>query len=205
MAFDRQWRYEFGSPNRIFVYGMQSSGASYVAWALSQGDETIGILDVFNHHPAPRAAELPADKLVVCKATVSLRHNVRDHLMRFRPGSVIFVKRDADAILASLRKKSRYGKRPGEKLVVWGADLVTSCLWDEVVVFEEFVQKPISFTRSLAQVVSYNLEHCEWCRKNYGRRGRRKWGTGGVREDLVPVERRLWDTPAEGVRSEKEV
>ncbi len=122
---------------RLFVYGMQSSGASTFCFFLGQCPNAIAIIDVWSRIVTP-----PIDSPwpIVAKATVTTTRSAADHIASFRPDKTILFIRDPVAIYESPMKYP-YGNRFGsmeEKMVPMKADF-TQGNRDAVIRAEVFV------------------------------------------------------------------
>lgn len=165
-----------GCSMRTLLYGLQSSGASYVTWCRCQDSNTIGIIDLWNRQRAP-LAQVFGDSSVVMKATIGKVWSLEDHVTRFQPDKTILVTRELKANLASLRAKP-YGKDGGsikEKVAIYQA--LDRDSFDEVICFEEFLLGTPLPERNLEEILRFNKEHSAWCRKHF----LNGWGFGGLR------------------------
>lgn len=171
---------------RTLVYGMQSSGASWVAYCLGQTEDTIVIPDIYYFRAVPLAKKF-GEHDVVLKTTVDLKHTLEEARARFQPSRTVIVVRDEDAVRNSLRRRAKTAERDwafmrhGEpemerKLAEMRRVIGTPELWDERIDYETF--EPPQLTRSLEEIIRYNWENCQWCR---GNALPQLWGLGGIR------------------------
>lgn len=171
---------------RILVYGMQSSGASLFTFWLAQQPGRVGVVDLWNEHPAPELAGLDD---VVLKAVVTETYSLETHLRAFRPDVTVLFLRDRKANRSSLDKKDY---RDGGGSMDAKFDILDRLTYkfDHVVKYEDFVvgsekvrslpfvnEWSCGFYRSKYDVLGYNVERSRWCRDNY----LSKWGFGGIR------------------------
>src|ERR1700743_2471653 len=75
---------------RVLLYGMQSSGASAIAYTMAQRAECVAFTDIWNMFAAP-VLETTAD--VVAKAVVTTAYPLSVHKARFKPDVTILVLR----------------------------------------------------------------------------------------------------------------
>jgi len=173
---------------RTLVYGMPSSGASWVAFVLGQHPDTIVIPDTYYFRPVP-TADVFGDQDVVLKTTVDHKRTLELAQSRFQPHRTVIVVRDEDAVRASLRRRAAEALRPEAfmhggnrgleaRLAEMRRVIATPLLWDERIDYEQFSQQDHELTRTVEEIVRYNWENCEWCRNNAMKQ---KWGLGGIR------------------------
>lgn len=173
---------------RLLVYGMQSSGASWITWMLGQHDGWIVIPDILGATPLASdfddCADLPG---VIVKCTAWPGETLQDQIERFRPAATILVRRDAAAIRASLARKW-YGTAVDAKFAAWSESLAAG-LHDRLIDYESYQPPPVR--RSLDEIVRFNMAVSHWCR--WGRKrihttrgdtpNMPLWGLGGIRTD----------------------
>lgn len=90
---------------KTLVYGMQSSGASFVAFCLAQKPNTIAVVDLFCREEAPTLDGEADGCDVVLKCVVNTIVPFQKQLERFRPDRVLLVTRNVDDVAASLGAK----------------------------------------------------------------------------------------------------
>ena len=173
-------------PERILVYALQSSGASWITWMLGQRQRWIVIPDLLNQIPTVEDfADLPTSvEGIIAKATVWPGESLDEHQARFRPHRTILVRRIEAANIDSLTRKGRGCIE--EKLALWN-ETVKNGTYDELIEYEAFQPPPV--LRSLADIEDYNISTSRWCRRGRrrvhvsrgGETNRRLWGFGGIR------------------------
>lgn len=169
---------------RVFIYGMQSSGASLFAFLLSQG--RIGVVDLWNPYVAPWWFWFRDCVLKAVVTTIPLEK----HLRSFKPHKTILFLRDRDANYRSLAKKSWRDQMGTIDEKFEKLDRLDRSLFDAVVRYEDLVGDPECVRRQLADIgieadltVRYDIPQAKaitmknrWCRRYY----RRKWGYGNI-------------------------
>lgn len=189
---------------RILVYGMPSSGASYVAWCLSSNPNEIVLPDLYGSI-APDASHF--DGLdVILKVCVGKRGTLEDCVRAFRPDRTILVLRDEAAVRDSLMRRWASARRPRAFLNCGPRDvsrllrimrhaIAARDLWDEALIYGNFADQQIVPERDLWDIVETNWRLCEWCRDNHRPQ---KWGIGGIKQP--GMTRRELDSIRRGVR-----
>lgn len=123
---------------RLFVHGMQSSGATAFTLFLAQRPDCLALVDILNNYAAP---EVETDKDMVVKAVVTTAHPLEEHVARFRPDRTILVLRDPRDNYQSLRTKN-YSNLSGtmeEKFAIIERLFLGRDRFDAVVHYEDFV------------------------------------------------------------------
>jgi len=126
---------------KVLFYGMQSSGASILAFALAQKPDSVGFVDIWNMFAAP---ELVTDRDVVAKVVVTSAFSLDVHRRRFRPDVTILVLRHPVDTYYSLFGKT-YANESGlidEKFAVLDKVLKSGKGFDQVFFYEDFVFTP---------------------------------------------------------------
>src|SRR5688500_15155867 len=95
MVIDSQFR-------RIFVYGMQASGASLFTYYLAQQPATVAVIDLWAYYVAPN---LSTDTPCVLKAVVTTDIALEQHLASYQPDLKILFLRDPVQNFISLYTK----------------------------------------------------------------------------------------------------
>lgn len=183
---------------RIFVYGMQSSGASLFCGLLGQIPQSVAIIDLWAGQVAPQL--VLAAPVVVLKATVTTDVTLFEHVARFQPTTSILFLRHPAAVVQSLLAKeyARVGGSISDKLAALEHYYSNLRDWFDLVVRYEDCGRSIvgvieclqsrgillpntaaRFDRSLHAIVQHNQLVSDWCRVNYGR----KWGIGNIHLD----------------------
>lgn len=185
---------------RIFVYGLQSSGASLFTYWLSQLEGYCGVIDLFVREPTPRAPRIGCEN-VVLKAVVSNR-NVAKQITRFQPDISILYIRDPYHNYASLSTKP-FRDRGGsidEKFaaldILVGKTRSANSQFDTIIRYEDFIQYPEDiirklnavgvpvdssnyvFRRSVDDVVAFTAAHSKLLARAYTK----TWGTGNIHQ-----------------------
>jgi hypothetical protein len=159
---------------KTLVYGMQCSGASFVAFSLCQ-HPCIAIIDLYNHLEAP-CLESDTDDIIL-KTTVSMWSTLEEQIDRFRPDKVVLVTRSIDDIMRSLSTKEfrRKGGAWPKKMARYANTLIYHIhRFDEVISYERVVRSGFEIKRTIDDILEYNCKHCEWAEQYYGLR----WGFG---------------------------
>jgi hypothetical protein len=183
---------------RVLLYGLQSCGASLMAFLASQGPRTLGVIDLWN---AERAPDLEHGGPIVLKATTG-PVDIETQVEAFRPTSTVLVLRNPVDQIASLGGKSyRDYALPMETKLAEFDRVFSWCRsrFTRVLTYEALVSAPAETTaaleglglelpadaerlpRSLEEVVEYARETSPWCRANW----RTKWGVGRVHTGRV--------------------
>ena len=183
--------------NRIFIYGMQSSGASLFTYFLGQISESIAIVDLWSHCIAP---EIKTDKLCILKATINNEISLENHIKNYKPNFKILLVRNPIQNYLNLdvkhyrnwRGKAEHKFEMLEKIYSEKRE-VFKC----IIRFEDFINNPmetvstlnflginiptkaIEFNRNYSTILNFNKKHSVWCRKNY----EIKWAFGNIHFD----------------------
>jgi hypothetical protein len=88
---------------RIFVYGMQSSGASLFVLFLAQMPETVAAIDLWAYFVAPR---LRPNAHCILKAVVCSEIDLEQHLENYQPHFKILFLGDPVQTYSSLNQKA---------------------------------------------------------------------------------------------------
>lgn len=166
---------------KTLVYGMQSSGASFVTWTLAQAPGTIAVIDLFCREEAPSLDEEAAKYNVIVKCVVNTKIPLERQIELFRPDRLLLVTRNIDDLRTSLSSKPYrdLGGPLAEKLAIY-EDVLRRGLhqFDSVISYERVAARPSEIRRTVEQVVEYSKAHSPWCRKFH----HHKWGVGGLRD-----------------------
>jgi hypothetical protein len=186
-------------PQRVLVYGMQSSGSSLVTLFLAQQPETVGIIDLYCGRLMPSAASL-GDATVVAKATVSTVYGLDQHLERFKPDRKLLVLRHPGHNYAALIRK-QYANLCGnidDKFALLEQVFARRGEFDAVVYYEDFVLRRretlellrraglavdasyYRFARTREQIATHGKSF-RWFAEGIGTR----WGFGNIHGDGV--------------------
>ena len=152
---------------KTLIYAMQSSGASLYAWYLAQKKDVIGIVDLNNHRLAP---PITAESDIVLKCVITTRWTLEQHVESFKPDKTILYLRDPYQTYSSLVTKV-YANKSGtidEKFRILDQIYQQRDNFDEVVLYEEFIQKhrDFVFVRSKEEIIRFNESNSEWCKLN---------------------------------------
>jgi hypothetical protein len=126
---------------RVLLYGMQSSGASALAFTLAQKPESVAFVDIWNMFAAP-ALETNRDS--VAKVVVTTAFSLGVHRRRFCPDVTVLVLRHPVDTYDSLSSKS-YANESGlmpEKFAVLEEVFRAGKEFDHIVHYEDFVFSP---------------------------------------------------------------
>ncbi len=139
---------------RIFVYGMQSSGASIATHLLAQIPDAYALTDVFCGKPMPEATRFPPGAFVIAKTTISTQRGLDEDLDLFRPDRTVLLLRHPYHNFVSLQRK-RYADDGGaldDKFVRLEETFGARSRFDAVVRFEDLVFRPDAFLEPLRAV-----------------------------------------------------
>ena len=192
------------SAHRIFVFAMQSSGASTFLFLLAQLPYSVAIVDLFVGRSAPPPWDLGLTKSVSCvflKATVNTVIDVKRYFNTFKPTISILLLRHPAHNIRSLATK-RYAHVHGdvrsklvaqEKAFVERDDLnfTMTLLYEDLFLRPNRARKALiakmgltraaadcmfSFRRSPQHVEAFTTHHCRWCGTTF----QKLWGFGNL-------------------------
>ncbi len=194
---------------KVLLYGMQSSGASLLAFTLAQKPDTIAFIDIWNMFAAP---ELEAeDRDTVAKVVVTTAYSLELHRQRFRPDVTLLVLRHPADTYDSLFGKS-YANESGlidEKFALLETVFRAGVGFDHIVYYEDFAFSPgetialferigwpldyeaLLFRRTLREIQSANVVACPEIH------GRLKYGAGNIQTTSVLRDRVKFSKPWE--------
>lgn len=176
---------------RVLLYGMQSSGASVLAFTLAQKPDCVAFVDIWNMFAAP---QLETDRDCIAKVVVTTAFALEVHRRRFRPDVTVLFLRDPSDTYDSLFGKS-YANESGlmdEKFARLEEVFRTGTGFDHIVHYEEFVFSPrglialfdsigwqigfdaLLFNRTQRAIQDANAASCPGIRKQL------KYGAGNV-------------------------
>jgi hypothetical protein len=180
---------------RVLIYGMQSSGASTLAYLMAQKPDCCAFVDIWSMYVAPR---LGGAGDVVAKTVVTTAFPLRLHQRRYQPDVTILFLRDPLATYRSLMTKV-YRHDDGfveEKLAVLDRVFRRGRDYDVLVRYEDmtresgaveqlcrdvgwkFDRKWLNFPRPLPEIVALNEERYPEIR------GRLRYGIGNFRRNF---------------------
>jgi hypothetical protein len=135
---------------RLFIYGMESSGASTFCLFLGQREGAVAVVDLWSHCLAP---PLAVDVPIVLKATVTTTYRAEDHVRSFRPDASILFLRDPVAVYRSLTKYeyANYEGSVEDKLVRFDEEY-SPARFDLVIRYEDFVRREPSVIRAIDEL-----------------------------------------------------
>lgn len=196
---------------RVLLYGMQSSGASILAYTLAQKAGCVALVDLWNTFAAPRLK--PEDQDVVVKAVVTTAYSLETHRRHFRPDVTLLVLRHPVDNYHSLCDKP-YANENGlldEKFALWEevfrSGSAAGKVFDDVVHYEDFAFCPadvveqfermgwdagpdaLSFARTPEDIEATNIEVCP------GLHSQVSYGIGNIRAGKVLRDRVRFSTP----------
>jgi hypothetical protein len=191
---------------RVLLYGMQSSGASVLAFTLAQRPGSLGFIDIWNMYAAP---VLETDRDCVAKVVVTTAYSLEVHRQRFRPDVTLLVLRHPVDNYESLFGKS-YANESGlmdEKFAVLEETLRAASGFDHIVYYEDFVFCPreplalfdrigwpvgfeaLEFRRAPREIEDANAAECS------GLESQLRYGSGNVRAQGVLRDRVRFAAP----------
>ncbi len=127
---------------RVLLYGMQSSGASVLAFTLAQRPKSAAFVDIWNMFAAPDIEA--TDRYTVAKVVVTTAFSLDAHRLRFRPDVTFLVLRHPVDTYDSLYGKS-YANENGlidEKFAIIEEVLRARSGFDQIVYYEDFAFRP---------------------------------------------------------------
>jgi hypothetical protein len=127
---------------RLLIYGMQSSGASTLAFLLAQKPDCAAFVDIWTMYVAPA---LPGVGDVVAKVVVTAAFPLAHHQERFRPDCTILFLRHPESNYRSLATKS-YRHHCGfmeEKFGIYDRAFAGKCGVDAILYYEDLIVDPV--------------------------------------------------------------
>ena len=201
-ALDRLARRSSGN-KKIFVYGLQSSGASLFTYFLAQKPDTLGIVDLNNHRLSP---SLNSGYDTALKAVVTTTWSLQNHLDSFQPDRTILFVRNPYNNYYSLMHKT-YANKSGaidDKFRVFETLFRNRDQFDQTIFYEDFIadadktlhnlnllgwestKEHYRFPRPPQDIAQFNVEHCAWCRDNPAAEGPSGgWGMGNIHSSSI--------------------
>lgn len=127
---------------RLFVHGMQSSGATAFTLFLAQRPDCLALVDIPNNFAAPRIGRALVKDMVV-KAVITTAYPAAVHMERFRPDRTILLLRDPRDNYQSLSTKTyrNYSGLMDEKFVLLDQIFAERGNFDAVIHYEDFVAR----------------------------------------------------------------
>lgn len=127
---------------RLFVHGMQSSGATAFTLFLAQRPDCLALVDIPNNFAAPRIGRVLTKDMVV-KAVITTAYPAAVHIERFRPDRTILFLRDPRDNYQSLSSKTyrNYSGLMDEKFVLLDQIFADRANFDAVIHYEDFVAR----------------------------------------------------------------
>lgn len=127
---------------RLFVHGMQSSGATAFTLFLAQRPDCLALVDIPNNFAAPRIDRTLAKDMVV-KAVITTAYPAAVHMERFRPDRTILLLRDPRDNYQSLSTKTyrNYSGLMDEKFALLDQIFADRANFDAVIHYEDFVAR----------------------------------------------------------------
>jgi len=142
---------------KVLIYGMQSSGASLLAYTLAQKPDCLAFIDVWNMYAAP-SIETETDCVV--KVVVTSAFSLELHKSRFRPDVTLLALRHPVNNYYSLQGKS-YANESGlidEKFTLLNETLRSGKGFDSILYYEDLVFSPrtiITLSREIGWKIGY--------------------------------------------------
>lgn len=143
---------------KVLLYGMQSSGASVIAYTLAQKPGSLAFVDIWNMFAAPVIDATDED--VVAKVVVTTAFSLELHRQRFRPDITALILRHPIDTYDSLFGKS-YANECGlmdEKFALQDEVFRSGLGFDHILYYEDFVFCPakiITFLNSIGWDTSF--------------------------------------------------
>ncbi|HSJ16262.1 MAG TPA: hypothetical protein VK939_17785 [Longimicrobiales bacterium] len=185
---------------RIFIYGMQNSGASLTTYLLGQVADAVVLVDLYSYEVMP-AIDAPHAAHVIGKAVITTTHDLDDHFASFRPDRSILLLRDPAQNYVALSRKE-YADNDGtldekfrrlEEVFRQRARFDLVLKYEDVVTDSEGVVQALrgigfpaspelyAFPRSRDEITDFNLQHSAWCRERVGR----GWSFGNIQGERM--------------------
>jgi hypothetical protein len=127
---------------RVLLYGLQSSGASVLAYTFAQKRDSLAFVDIWNTYAAPERP--PADRDIVAKVVATTAFSLEAHRRRFRPDATVLVLRHPCDTYESLFGKS-YANDNGlidEKFSLLESVFRAGAEFDDILHYEDFAFCP---------------------------------------------------------------
>jgi hypothetical protein len=194
---------------RLLIYGMQSSGASTLAFALAQKPDCSAFVDIWTMYAAPALpASGPRDALA--KVVVTTAFPLALHQDRFQPDLTILVLRHPTVNYRSLAEKV-YRHHCGfieEKFALLEKVFCEQSEYDAVVYYEDLIFYPaetlakisdigwtcspefLKFQRNQAEMVTFNEHHLPSV-TNRLQYGQGNYHGGPIKPELAGLEHAL--------------
>lgn len=136
---------------RLFVYGMQSSGASTFARTLAERPGCLALVDIPNNYAAPRVT---TRKDFVAKAVITTAYPLAVHVERFRPDKTVLLLRDPIVNYESLKTKNyrHYSGLMDEKFLALDAVFAQRDAFDAVIHYEDFTARDTAVETVMADL-----------------------------------------------------
>lgn len=176
---------------KTLVYGMQSSGASVFTYWLAQQEPCVAVIDLYFDQLAP-FIEHPN---VILKCTNTLTHSLEEQIDSFKPDNVLlFVRNPVENYLSLLKKSyANAGGQVMEKLLLFNR-IIAEKKYNHLIRYEDFICRKVDprigkpanflFQKTIEEVIHYNFQHSDWCKKNY----ETKWGTGNIHANFSELK-----------------
>jgi hypothetical protein len=192
---------------RVLLYGLQSSGASVLAFTLAQKPDSLAFVDIWNTYAAPEISAVNQD--IVAKVVVTTAFGLEMHRRRFRPDATILVLRHPCDTYDSLFGKS-YANENGlvdEKFSLLDGVFRAGTEFDHILYYEDFAFCPgnviaqcqrlgwaidegaLLFARSPREIQDANIAACP------GIQGRLQYGQGNIQTQGVLRDRVRFSQP----------
>lgn len=192
---------------RVLLYGMQSSGASVLAFTLAQKPESLAFVDIWNMFAAPEIEAAESD--IVAKVVVTTAFSLEVHRRRFRPDVTLLVLRHPVDTFYSLSGRS-YANENGlidEKFALLEEVFRAGSGFDHIVHYEDFIFRPRGFV-DLADRIGWRIgydalllqrAHSDIERTNLARcpgiAERLKYGVGNIHTNSLMRDRVRFSEP----------
>ncbi len=170
---------------RIFIYALQSSGASLLSYFLAQKKDSLAIIDLWIEGGVVPSFEDVKVKDIIVKCCILKNVSLEEHLESFNPDKKILVLRHPYHNYASLKKKwhANSGGTIDEKFELLEEIFKNREKFDLVILYEDFVLNPLKFLnqikklnfgvkkeffefkRTKEKISDFNLKNSEWFRK----------------------------------------
>lgn len=175
---------------KILIYTLQSSGATLFSYLMSQRENSIGILDLYNTELSPSINHNKFD--IILKCTVSENYSLEQHIKSFLPDKVILFKRNESDIIKSLSKKphANLGGNIQKKFEIFNSEVNKNSKksFNLEYSYEEMINGNISklkffidssaynATRTIENIIDFSNKNCSWCKENF----KKKWWIGCI-------------------------
>jgi hypothetical protein len=176
-------RPDIANIQKVFIYGMPSSGSSLLAFLCAQKENSIAILDCHCQPPAITLNEKVSQCII--KTTIKTTSSLERDKEKYKPDFTIYVQRNFKENIQSLRRKKwrNWSGSIQQKIKIRKKISSNLDIFDAVINYEDLLNnqskviellRPIGFqdsyfymNRSLKEIVKFTKKNCLWARNNF--------------------------------------